>query len=143
EVVQRVPGEEEADGLDLFAQPVCRNPGLGRAQLYWRLRVLRAAEQVVLTIGARLDRAITGSNHAIDIGIGCSAIDTKLVEGARRGKRLERTLVDEARIDPPREIGEVAARSLRVPLLAKMLDCMPAAIPKRRKRRAPSPATRN
>jgi len=47
-----VTGEEETDGLELFAQPVCGTPGLGRAELYWRLRVLLAVEQVLLTISA-------------------------------------------------------------------------------------------
>ena len=89
----------------------------------------RAGEQIVLAVGARLQRAVAGRDDAVDIGEGRGAVDAKLVEGAGGGERLERALVDEARIDAR---GEVAKRrGTRPPLLplgADMLDRLAADI---------------
>src|SRR5262245_6333913 len=120
--------EEEANRLELFAEPVRRNPRFSGTKFDGRRSMVSAAEQVVLTLGDRLKRAIAGSNHAINIAEGGGAIDPELVEGTSRGECLEGALVHEARIDAPREIRDIAERPLGLALLANMLDRMAADI---------------
>ena len=110
-VVERMAGEEEADRLELARQPVGRHPRLGGAKLDRGRHLLGAGKQIVLALGACLQRPVAGRDQAVDIGEGRGAVEAKLIKGAGGGKRLERALVDQARIDAPREVRDVAERS--------------------------------
>src|SRR5262245_65897760 len=100
--------EEEANRLELFAEPVRRNPRFSGTKFDGRRSMVSAAEQVVLTLGDRLKRAIAGSNHAINIAEGGGAIDPELVEGNSRGESLGGGLVGDAHNVAPRVLHVIA-----------------------------------
>ena len=100
-------GEEEAHRLELMRQPVGRDPRLCGAELDRRRRARGTGEEVVLSAGLVRKRSIASGHDAIDIGERRGAVDAKLIERAGGGERLQRTLVDEARIDGAGEIGDV------------------------------------
>ena len=133
-VVERMAGEEEADRLELARQPVGRHPRLGGTELDRRRRARRTGEEIVLAAGLVFQRAGAGGHDAIDIGERGGAVDAKLVEGAGRGERLERALVDETRIDGAGEGRNILEASALLPLGADMVDGLAADIPERRER---------
>ncbi len=127
-IVERVAGEEEADRLELAGQAIGRHEGLGGAQLDWRRNVRGAGEEIFLTFRARLDRAVSRGDQPVDIGKRGGAVDAKLIERAGSRQCLERTLVQEPRIDAAGEIGHIAERPPRLALGAKVLDRVAADI---------------
>ena len=127
-------GEEEADRLELARQPVGRHPRFGGTEIDRRRRARRAGEEIVLAAGLVLQRSGAGGHDAIDIGERGGAVDAKLVEGAGRSERLERALVDEARIDGAGERRNILEASALLPLGADMVDGLAADIPERRER---------
>ena len=84
--------------------------------------MLGAGEQVVLTLGARLQRPVAGGDQAIDIGEGRGAVESELIEGAGGGKRLQRALVDQARVDAPGEVRDVTKSAPNLSLLGDVLQ---------------------
>ncbi|VCU09306.1 hypothetical protein RHODGE_RHODGE_02480 [Rhodoplanes serenus] len=110
-VVERMAGEEEADGIVLALQLVGRHPHRRRRDLQG-LRRRRPAEDVALPALGRRVGALRGRQHRLDGREGAGAVGLDAVEGAGRREILQHPLVDLARIDAMREVREVAERPL-------------------------------
>ena len=78
-----------------------------------RLALRRAAEQFVLADRRRLVAALRGRQHGVDRREGARAVRLELVERAGRGQAFQHALVDRARIDAAREVGEIGERPAR------------------------------
>ena len=70
----------------------------GRSSIGGGVRA-RTGEEIVLAVGLVSSERVPRGHDAIDIGERGGAVDAKLIEGAGGGERLQRALVDEARID--------------------------------------------
>ena len=137
-VVERMAGEEEPDGVVFALQPLRRQPRLHRRNGEGLAR-RRPAEQLVLSDGGGLVRALGGGEHHVDRRGGTGAVGLEPVEGAGRREALEHPLVEGARIDAVGEIGEIRERPL-APRRDDRLDRLPADPLQRRQRIEDGPA---
>ena len=97
--------QEEADGVVFAPQPLGRQPRLDLRQHDGR-RVGGAAEHVVLPDGRRLVAALAGREDRLRAGEHPRAVGIERVERAGGGQALDHALVDRARINARREIGQ-------------------------------------
>ena len=97
-------GKEEADRLVFAPEPFGGRPRLGARPE--RRRGLGFAEQPALAGLALVGGAMGERQHRLDGGEGDGAVGLQFVEGAGGGEVFERLLVDGARVDPLRQIGE-------------------------------------
>ena len=97
-------GEEEADRLVFAPEPFGGRPRFGARPD--RRRGLGFAEQAALAGLALVGGAMGHRQHRLDRGEGDGAVGLQFVEGAGGGEVLERLLVDRARVDAARQIGE-------------------------------------
>ena len=131
-VVERMAGQEEADGVVFAAQPLGRQPRLDLRQHDGR-RVGGAAEHVVLTDGDGLVAALACRQDGIGAGEHPRAVRVQRIEGAGGGEALDDALVDRARIDPRGEIRKRGEQA-RLARLDDQVDRLPADALERRQR---------
>ena len=108
--VERMAGQEEADGVVFALQLVGRQPGLDRGHGDG-LAVRQAPPNMSFcpTATASWVRCAV-DEHGVDGGVRARAVRLERVERAGRGEAFQHALVDRARIDAAGEIGEVGER---------------------------------
>src|SRR5437764_8233578 len=101
-------GEKESVGIEFLLQPLGRQPWLelGQAQRTARGAVTERELERAALLG--LVRALRLTQHGIDRRKHARAVALQRVERSGGGEAFQHALVDCARIDPGREIGEVA-----------------------------------
>src|SRR5262245_35712818 len=100
-------GEEKSDGTELLLQPLGRQPWLDLGQPQRTARPAVAERELERAALLGLVRALGLAQHAIDRRKCARAVALERVEGAGSGETFQDSLVDRARIDPAREVGEV------------------------------------
>ena len=123
-VVERMPGEEEADGIELLLQPLGRQPRLDIAERQ-RRAARTPAEQLGLPDRRVVELALRRRHDSIDGREHARAIAVQRIEGAGGGEAFQHALVDRTRIDAAREIGKIGER-LFAARLDDRLDRLPA-----------------
>src|SRR5262249_61726184 len=103
--VERVAGEEEAEGAELLLQPLGREPRLDMAE-YKRLARRAAGEQFRLPDRHVIIGALCGREHGVDGREYTRAISFECIEGAGGSQALQHALGHRARVDAGGEIGE-------------------------------------
>ena len=116
-VVERMAGEEEADGVEFLLQPLGRGPRLDVRQPDRLARGRSAEGELQRAALGRLVLALRHRQHAVDRREHARAVAFERVERARRGEALQHALVDGARIDAAGEVRKVGER-----LVAARLD---------------------
>ena len=106
--LERMTGKKEADGLEFAAQAIGGRPR-GAARL--QRRAVAVAEQRALSGGLFLNGAVGERQRRLHRGEGDRPIGLEFVEGARGGETFQRLLVDHARVDAPRHVGERGERA--------------------------------
>src|SRR5262249_43393728 len=100
---KRMAGEEEPDGVVLAPEPLGLRPRRGARSQRGRLGL---AEQRIWAGGSLEDAAVGDRKDRLDRGERDRPLWLQAIEGPRRGKALERLLVDMARIEPRREVAK-------------------------------------
>ncbi len=108
--VERMPAEKEADRVELALELFRLRPW---ARPNPQRRRLRLAEQRVLARRLLRDAAVRDRKHGLDRREDDGAVALEFIERPRGGEALERLLVDEARIEPARHVGERGERVFR------------------------------
>src|SRR5262245_21076177 len=101
-------GEEEADSIELLLQPFGWQPRLDLGQTQRAARSVVSEGELERTTLLGLQRTLRFSKHGIDRGKDAGAVALERVEGAGGGEAFHHALVDGARIDAGREIGQVS-----------------------------------
>src|SRR5262249_61443338 len=107
-VVERMSGQEEADGLKLLLQPLGRQPGFDFGQSESGARRGVAEREFEGTAFLGVTGALRLGQNRIDSREDPRTIVFDRVEGAGRGEALEHALVDGTRIDAASEGGALA-----------------------------------
>ena len=116
-IVERMAGEEKADGV-IFALQALRREPRRRLRNVNRRAYTSGAEELRLARSRVRAAPLRVGEHRIDGGEGARAVRLQAIEGAGGGKAFERALVERARIDARGEIGEILKR----PLAARLYD---------------------
>src|SRR5262249_23968946 len=112
-------GEEESDGIKLFLQPLGGQPWLDLGQPQCTARGAVAERELERTTFLGLVCAVRLAQHGIDGGKHARAVALERLECAGSRETFQHALVDRARIDAGREVGEVVnGRSPRAATIA-------------------------
>ena len=116
-VVERMAREEEPDRVVFALQPLGRQPRFGRRQRQ-RLARRTATEQLALSEHRVVVAALRGGHDQVHARVRARAVALQRIERAGGREAFQHALVDGARIDPAREVREVAER----PVAARLGD---------------------
>src|SRR5262249_59709328 len=105
-------GEEESDGIKLFLQPLGGQPWLDLGQPQCTARGTVAERELERATFPGLVCALRLGQNGIDGGKHARAVALKRLECAGGRETFQHALVDRARIDAGREVGEVGERSI-------------------------------
>ena len=108
-IVERMAGEEEADGVVFLSQPVGRQPRLDRRQ-HQPLAAAGPPNSSFWPTRRIVVGALRRGQHRIDGGEGARPVRLERIERAGGGKAFQHPLVDGARIDAAGEVGEIGER---------------------------------